>query len=625
MFGYHLVNILLHTMVALLLLRLLRRLQVRGAPLAAAIFALHPVQVESVAWISEIKNTLSGVFCLGTIIFYFKFDETRRKTDYAIALSLFVLSLLSKTVVATLPAALLMLLWWHRGRIAWKRDVLPLMPHVLLGACLGLLTVLLERTIVGAKGAEFQFTLVDRFLIAGRAIWFYLAKLAWPQQLAFSYPRWDISQGIWWQYLFPLTALALLVVLWSLRRLSRAPLIAYLLFCATLFPALGFFNIYPFRYSFVADHFQYLACAAPISLAVAGLALGVTRMKASVARIAGPWTATLLVALLASLSWQQAGMYSDMETLWRTTISRNPQSSLAYGNLGIFQVLAGEPDNAIPNLERSIGLEDNAEAQQSLGLALEQKGLVEQAVSHFEGALKVRPDFAAAHNSLGEVLVEKGELDVAISHFQRALEFRPDYVDARFNLGIAQYQKGNLDTAIAAFQKVLVAKPGDAEAHRELGLVLLQQNKRAEAILHYRQAIAINREYVDAYNDLGSALVADQKTSEGIQQFERALQLQPDRSDVLNNLAWTLATASPTSLRNGSEAVKLAEHAAVLTNGKDAVVLNTLTAAYAQAGRFEEALGTARNLLRFAESTDSALASKIKKEMEFYKAHKALP
>ena len=199
--GYHLLNILLHCASALLLVRILRQLQIPGSWLAAAIFALHPIQVESVAWISELKNMLSGVFYFGSLLAYLKFDRTRNLASYAVALVLFVLGLMSKTVIATLPAAILIIFWWKRGQLSWRRDVLPLIPFFLLGTAAGLFTAWVERSLIGEEGTDFNYSIIERFLIAGRVIWFYLGKLIWPLDLIFVYPRWRVSQAVSWQYL----------------------------------------------------------------------------------------------------------------------------------------------------------------------------------------------------------------------------------------------------------------------------------------------------------------------------------------------------------------------------------------------------------------------------------------
>ncbi|HUL73738.1 MAG TPA: glycosyltransferase family 39 protein, partial [Vicinamibacterales bacterium] len=336
--GYHLVNIALHACSAGLVLVILRRLAVPGAWLAAVVFALHPVQVESVAWMTELKNTLSGALYLGACLAYLRFDAVRSRRAYALAAVLFVLALLSKTVTATLPAALLVVFWWRRGTLRWREDVWPLVPFFAIGLASGLLTAWVERTQIGAVGAAFQLTLVDRCLIAGRAFWFYLAKLAWPADLIFIYPRWHVSAAVWWQFLYPAAALALLAALWWYRTRSRAPLAAMLFFGGTLFPALGFVNVYPFVYSFVADHFQYLACLGPIALAAGGVATLAGRWRPALAAASPPPAAlagALALALpLGVLTWNQCRQYADAETLYRTTLARNPECWMAHVNLG---------------------------------------------------------------------------------------------------------------------------------------------------------------------------------------------------------------------------------------------------------------------------------------------------
>ena len=267
--AYHVVNILLHAGAACLFAAVLRRLTVPGAWLAALLFALHPVCVESVAWISEQKNTLSLVFYLAAALAYLRFHETRSKPAYYFATALFLCALLSKTTTATLPAALLVVFWWRRGRIEWSRDVRPLIAWFVFAAALGLFSAWVEKNFIGAEGGEFALTLLQRGLLAGRIVWFYLGKLLLPLDLIFIYPRWTMDATLPWQWLFSLGLLALFAVLWRLRGRSRAPLAVLLLFAGTLFPVLGFFNLYGFLFSFVADHWQYLPCLALLAAAAA--------------------------------------------------------------------------------------------------------------------------------------------------------------------------------------------------------------------------------------------------------------------------------------------------------------------------------------------------------------------
>src|SRR6266404_4709988 len=252
MLGYHLVNIFLHSVSALLLWKILRRLDVAGAWLAAALFALHPVQVDSVAWLAELKNTLSGVFFFGCILAYLRFDRTRTRGAYALALLLFCLGLLAKAIVAMAVVALPILFWWKRGRFQWKRDFRPLIPFVFLAIVSGFATAWMERKFAGAEGKAFAFSFVDRLLIAGRSFWFYLTKALWPSDLLFVYPRWEVNSQTWWQYLFPIAAVCLFVLAWILRKRWSWLFAGLLVFGAILFPMLGFFNIVFFRLSFVS-------------------------------------------------------------------------------------------------------------------------------------------------------------------------------------------------------------------------------------------------------------------------------------------------------------------------------------------------------------------------------------
>jgi protein O-mannosyl-transferase len=501
-FGYHIINILIHALSALLLVHILRHLEVPGAWLAGALFALHPVQVESVAWMSELKNTLSGLFYFSAALVYFRFIQRRTWMTYALALGLFVLGLASKSAMASLPAAVLVVLWWKRGKLSWKEDALPLTPFFALSATFGVFTAWMERKfIIVAQGSDFNFTLIERTLIAGRAIWFYLSKLVWPQNLMFIYPRWQISQAVWWQYLFPAAVLAAAAVLWWVRSWSRAPLAVFLLFIGTLFPALGYVNIYPFSFSFVADHFQYLACVAPLTLAAAALATYL--QKHSKALVSVP---IFLLAVLTILTWRQSAMYVDMKTLWDTTIAKNPDCWLAYSNRGFGLLQEGRVDDAISDFNAALRAKpDYAYAHNNLGLALLQEGRTDEAVPHFQKALETKPDYAAPYDNLGTILFGKGQVDAAIADLQTAVKIDPEYSEAHFNLGLVFQVKGDPDAAIAHFQRSLELKPEDPEAHRVLGTALLAKGRVADAIVQFQSALGLKPDYRDALLDLEKA------------------------------------------------------------------------------------------------------------------------
>ena len=424
--GYHVTNLLLHITAACLVYFVLRALKIPGAILAAAIFALHPVQVESVAWISEQKNTLSAVFYLSALLVYLRFDQSRKRSLYGLALGLFALGLLSKTVTATLPAALLVIFWWQRGTLSWRRDVQPLLPFFLLGAAAGLTTAWVERNLIGAAGADFEMSFLRRGLLAGRAIWFYLGKLVWPAKLTFIYPRWDVTPYVWWQWLPPLAALAVLVSLWAIRGRWRGPLAGWLLFVGTLFPVLGFLNVFPFIYSFVADHFQYLASLAMIALAAAGIALALRRLPPQ-ARWAGNVACVVVVGTLAVLTWRQSQMYTNVVALYETTIDRNPTCWMAHYNLGNLLAHADQPEQAMQHYRRTIELNPKyAKAHNNLGIQLARLGQTGQASQCYRDAIQVQPDFAAAHYNLGNSLRDAGRTEQAIAQYREGLRYEPD-------------------------------------------------------------------------------------------------------------------------------------------------------------------------------------------------------
>jgi protein O-mannosyl-transferase len=504
--GYHLLNILLHASSALLLLRILRRLAVPGAWLAAAIFALHPIQVESVAWMTELKNTLSGLLCLGSVAAYVRFDESRSRRWWLLAGALFALGLTAKTAIATLPAALAVLLWWRHGTLSWKRDLRPLAPLFALGLLAGLFTAHLERSLFGAQGGEFNFSFLERWLMAGHSLCFQLGKLFWPAHLAFMYPRWDIRPSVWWQYLYPGTVLLALAGCWGLRGWSRGPLAALLWFAALLFPALGFFNAYSFRYSFVNDHHQYLACLGPIVLAAAVLARLLTRWGWW-GRAPGYAVCLGLLGTLAALTWQQSGMYTDMETLWRTTLARNPTCWMAHNNLGTALGEQGLIDEAIPQFEEAIRLNpDNAEAHISLGIALGKKGRTDEAIRQFEEAVRLRPDLHDSHNNLGVALAAKGQTDEAIRQYLEALRLKPDNAEAHNNLGAALGKKGRIDEAIRQYLEALRLEPDAAEPHFNLGTALAATGQTDEAIRQFQEALRLKPDFLEARDSLARAL-----------------------------------------------------------------------------------------------------------------------
>jgi tetratricopeptide (TPR) repeat protein len=454
--GYHWVNILLHLGNALLVWCILARLKVPGAWLAAAIFALHPVQVESVAWISELKNVLMGFFFLLTLLTWIEYvDATHkhRRILYAAAVVFYLFALCAKATACTLPAALLLILWLKEKPVG-RRVLLEIIPFVVLALGIGLVAVWWEKY---HQGTRMLVSLgpVERLLIASRAVWFYLGKIFWPAKLTFIYPQWRIDPTNPIAYLWPIAvAVAVVLIFYGRRFFGRSVEVAALFFVMTLGPLLGFVMLYTFRYTFVADHYQYLASIGPIALASAGL-VTLSRSSRTLQRLVGGTSFAILIGL-GLLTWRQSATYHDLETLWRTTIATNPDCWMAYNNLGVVQFEKGNVEDAIEKYQQSLGLHpDYPEAHYNLGSALLQKGYADEAIRHCEEALKIQPNEPDAHIVLGNAFMAKQDVDRAIAHYVQALQLRPDDSNAHYNLGTALKQKGDAERAAQEYEKAL--------------------------------------------------------------------------------------------------------------------------------------------------------------------------
>lgn len=523
--GYHLVNLLQHAANACLFGLVLRRLAVPGAWFAAALFALHPVCVESVAWISEQKNTLSALFYLAAALAYVRFDGERRPKSYALASGLFVLALLTKTVTASLPAALLVLAWWRRGRLEWRRDVRPLLPWFSAALAIGLLTAHFERELIGANGSAFELGALERALLAARVPWHYLGSLVWPLGLTFIYPRWNVDATVWWQWLFPLATVGVIAVCaWQARCGRRAWLAAALLFGGTLFPVLGFVNVYPFLFSFVADHFQYLASLALFALAGAGVALAVPRLGRGAA-LGG--LAAVLIACFA-LTWRRAAIYRDEASLWRDTLARNPAAWLAHNNLALLLAGEGRAAEAAAHLETAlrlrpenpVALNNLADQYVALGRAAEARTLAEQ-------ALALQPKYPAAHNTLGRALAALGQPDEAARSFAAAVALNPRFAVAWTNRGLAEMNHGHPAEALGHFQRAAELRPDDAAAAFFVGATLVQLHRHAEAVPHLERALALDESHAQAHLQLALALRQLGRIAEANEHYRIAVELNP--------------------------------------------------------------------------------------------------
>jgi tetratricopeptide (TPR) repeat protein len=567
--GYHWVNLLLHVGNALLVWAVLARLKVPGSWLAAAIFALHPVQVESVAWITERKNVLMGFFFLLTLLAWIAFADERTRRSwifYCLALIFYALALSAKTTACTLPAALFLILWLEKKPIT-KRRLIQILPFVVLGIGMGLLAVWWEHYHQGTNRGLFTFlSPVERILVASRAVWFYVSKIFWPSNLTFIYPKWNISPANLIDYIWLAAGIVACVIIYFSRRyFGRSVEVAATFFVITLSPVLGFIMLFTFRYTFVADHYQYLACIGPIALASAGIVSLSDKFAQHRGVIIS--AALLLVASLGMLTWRQAATYTDIETLWRTTLARNPKCWMAETNLGLVLLQKGKIDDGIVHYQSALRMQpDSWDAEYNLGTALLGKGQVDEAILHCERAVRMRPTDPDALVSLGDALFQKGRIDEAISHYQKAITVHPDHFLARYSLGRALLEKVELDGAIQVCRSALLLNPSDADCHTTLAIALEEKGNPAEAVQHY----------------------------------QKALEFAPRSISTLTNFAWLLATSQDASVRNGRKAVELAGRANQLVGGTNTLVLRTLAAAYAETGKFAEAIRTARSAMQLA-------------------------
>ena len=509
---YHVVTVLLHGACAVVLWRVLCRLQVPGAWLGAAVWALHPVEVESVAWIAEMKNTESGLFFLLSILFFARWlkakelfkERTGGGWNYALTLLFAALAMASKSSTVILPVVLCLCAWWMEGRWQWRNlpGMIPVFIMSLAACALSIWTQGLQ--VAGITDPQFLRSWPERLVAAGDAVWFYLGKLIWPHPLITVYPRWEIDAGQWSSYLPMVAVLIVLFILWFKRGSWPRPyFFAWAYFLAALLPVLGLVDNYIFRYSLVFDHFQYLASMGPMALAGAGMAW--------LMKIVFPgkiWQPSTLVAamllILGMTSWQRAWVYTSQDTLWTDTLAKNPTCWIADNNLGY---------------------------------ALFQKGQLDVATVRFQKAIEINPEDEEAYNNLGMIYISKGQIKGAIEQLQKALEIDPNFVAVRVNLGINLGKEGRIKEAIFQFQKALESNANNAATHSNFGNALLRNGHVDEAIVQYQNALEIDPYYAEAHNNLGNACLQKGEVNDAISQFQEALRIQPDYTDAQSNLA----------------------------------------------------------------------------------------
>jgi Flp pilus assembly protein TadD len=502
--GYHIVNVLLHALNAILVWRLCVMLKIPGAWLIGAVFAVHPINVESVAWITERKNVLSGAFYLLAAIQYLKFDDSfrdgreaasdfRRWLHYALSLVLFVLALLSKTVTCSLPAALILMMLWQRKRITIAR-VLPLVPMFVVGFALAMHTLHLEEVHVGTWGPDFDLTLGQRLMIAVQAVWFYPMKIIAPWPLMFIYPRWDIAS--WSMSSIAMLAGAGMLLVGCIAmfvRGSRGVPLAMAFYAGTIFPALGFFNIYPMRFSFVADHFAYLASLGVITAIIGPLATIVVQR-----RLAAVMSATVVLGLV-TISHLRCTAYENEETLWRWTVQQNPLAWIAHNNLGRIVLMQGDAATAADHFQRAVDMRpDLDDLRSNLANAFRLAGRPEDALTEYRRIESHRPLMATDQSRLAQVLADLGRADEADAAFVQALAHPQNTEDVRVLYGVFLSANGRSEEAAAQFRSFLEAHPEDGFVHLMLGDALRNLGRIGESAAAWRQASEIAKRTGDS-------------------------------------------------------------------------------------------------------------------------------
>jgi tetratricopeptide (TPR) repeat protein len=591
--GYHCVNILLHGVNAVLLWRLLMRLEIPGAWYAAAIFAVHPVQVESVAWVTELKNVEMGFFFLLTLLAWTEFDKgaaddrlhSRRDWRfYGLSLVFYALALFAKTTACTLPAALLLIVWLRGERIGWRR-LFEMIPYGALGVGMGLLTVWWERYHQGTQGKLFTMGLPERALIAARGVWFYADKLFWPAKLTFSYPRWPLppaepAAALWLLALCVLAGAAF----FARRVLGRGPFAALAFYVATLGPVLGFLMLYTFRYSFVADHYQYLACIGPITVVCAGAAMLADHYP-NIRKAIGA-AGAIVILTLGVLTWRQCRIYRSDESIWRDTLRKNPESLMAHYNLANGLMRDGAYFKSLAQYNRAVQIDPTFfEARCNRAEILTRLGRLPEAAADYQEAVAIEPDSAVIQNSYGSLLEQMGRTNEAVAHFQEALRLQPHSGIAEKNLADALASEGDFAGALPYYEELAQLYPNLPQSHMILAHTDVSLGKIAGAIGEYREAI----------------------------------RLSPRSPEALTRLAWLLANSNDPKLRNSAEAVTLAKQACEFTHYENGVSLDTLAAAYAADGRLTDAIAASHLAIDAATNAgDTKSAADFEKRMEGY-------
>lgn len=532
---FHVTNVLLHALNTLLVWRILKRLGIRAAWLCALVFGLHPVAAEAAAWITQRKTLLAMCFFLGSALLFLRAEQERRDRFYYASLGMFLLGLLSKGSIVTLPVVLLGYAYWSRGEIRWQ-DVKRSLPFFVLAGCFSLVEIYFQRyraiqdTVIRTDG------FLSRLIGASWAVWFYAYKLLFPLNTYLPYPRWRIDTALFRSYA-PLFALVLLFgVLWAKRKtFGRSPIFGAGFFVVMLFPVLGFFDIYYMRYSLVADHWQYSAMAGLITVAVSSAAWFCCRPGIPAGfRVAA---VLLIPASLFALTWQRQQVFRDPETLFLDTLKRDPAARLAHINLGHIYSQRRDLDRAIHHYRESLRMDPGALAERySLAVTYWQAKMLPQAASELREVLRHTPGNFEALNLLGLVLQDQHRWDDALAQYRKALEVSPRNFEALTNLGIVMKEKGDRTEAVRHLEAALQENPNYPTALYFLGKIHAEQGQLDMAIAELKHAIAWNPGLYYAYNQLGAIYMRKGDSSAAAEAFRKSIAINPQDGEASRQL-----------------------------------------------------------------------------------------
>lgn len=584
---YHVENVLLHALAAVLFWRLLERLEVRGAWLAGAVFALHPMMVESVAWITERKNVLSMALMLASLHSYGSFagwwkshPRVSSRMWWSLSFVLCVAALLAKISAFVVAPTVLLIAWWKDGFTGVRKHRVPTLPFFVVTLGLGLLVSWVEKHHVGAEGHDFDADGIERLLIAGRVPWFYLRALVWPFGHCAIYPTWTLDRGSVWPWL--IVAASLAVFGFILRKGSRSGVLAALFYLGALVPVLGFLNVYGMVFSPVADRWAYVPCLSLIALLCA---LIPTRRWQVV-------TAVLVLPVLAFSSWRHAADYRDADTFWSAVLERHPTCWIALHQSGLRAYEAGHNE---------------------LALAL------------YDKAIAARPGYAAARSNAGNACAQLGRLDDAERLQRQAIAIDPSLPAVRYNLGNTLLRMGRADEARAWFEQEVKAQPASVEALNNLGCLAVQRGEFEQALDWFARVLRIEPERADVLANQGVALQQLNRPREAIESYTKAFQANPALPAASGNLARLLATSDDASVRNPQRAIEVASRAVEATQRQSLEAWRTLALTQAESGRFDEAIASTNEAIRLAvEAASTALVEELQHELRSYTAHRTL-